>query len=167
MSGSGPAPSSSSLPLEFEDLEERDDAEVDEVENPPPRADGSARVVTAAALALAAASNALLIPVPPPPIPPAAPSASKLGIFSALDVLESGPALPLTSFSLSLAIGSRETNSLCSNWTTTKGRERCEDMFSCRAWMSLRWSWPREGPEAAWVAGDAVEEEEEGSRVAV
>jgi len=71
---------------------------------------GVAADVGAILLFLGIDSNALLIP----PLRPAA-AADKLGSARAEEVLLRGPALPLTSFSLSLAIGSRLTNSLCSN----------------------------------------------------
>jgi hypothetical protein len=69
-----------------------------------------AAVVGVALFLLGTDSNALLIP----PLKPAA-AADKLGSARAEEVLLRGPALPFTSFSLSLAIGSRLTNSLCSN----------------------------------------------------
>lgn len=53
-------------------------------------------------------------------------------------------AVPLTSLSDS-GMGSRETNSLDSNWTTTYGRACTLRTFRLRAWMSLTWIWPFEG----------------------
>ena len=55
-------------------------------------------------------------------------------------------ATPLTSLSVS-SVGSRLTNSFCSNWTTTYGRETEERTLRPRAWMSLTWIWPRDGPD--------------------
>lgn len=68
-------------------------------------------------------------------IAPSAPSAVE-------DVLrDRTTGTPLTSFSVSL-VGSRLTNSLCSNWTTTYGRARGDLRLRPRAWMSLTCSWP-------------------------
>lgn len=101
-----------------------------------------------AALALAAASNAREMPLEVRPI-----------AFDEL-VRERGPAFPFTSFSESLEIGSRLMNSLCSNWTTTYGREWMDGTLSPRAWRSLTWSWPRDEvvvPEFEGVAETVVE----------
>ena len=57
------------------------------------------------------------------------------------DVLDNAVAVPLTSLSVS-SVGSRLTNSFCSNWTTTYGRAWIEDTLSPRAEMSLTWIWP-------------------------
>lgn len=68
------------------------------------------------------------------------PDSPRLGRASAELVLLRGPALPLTSRSVSLAMASLLTNSDCSNWTTTNGREACELTLRPRAWMTLTWS---------------------------
>ena len=61
------------------------------------------------------------------------------------ELRESGAAKPLTSLSDS-SVGSRETNSFCSNCTTTYGRALDERTLRPRAWMSLTWICPLEGP---------------------
>lgn len=55
-------------------------------------------------------------------------------------------AKPLTSLSVS-SVGSRLTNSFCSNCTTTYGRALGERTLRPRAWMSLTWIWPLDGPD--------------------
>lgn len=60
-------------------------------------------------------------------------------------------ATPLTSLSAS-SVGSLETNSFCSNWTTTYGRAWRDGMFRPLAWMSLTWIWPLDGPDV-WGFG--------------
>lgn len=54
--------------------------------------------------------------------------------------------MPLTSRSDS-SVGSLDTNSFCSNCTTTYGRACDDETFRLRACMSLTWIWPLEGPE--------------------
>lgn len=39
--------------------------------------------------------------------------------------------------------GPRDTNSLCSNWTTTYGHGCGDSTCRPRAWISSRWIWPR------------------------
>ena len=63
-------------------------------------------------------------------------------------------ATPLTSFSDSW-VGSRLTNSFCSNCTTTYGRAWIEWTLSPRAWMSLTCNCPRESVE--WVGEEPFE----------
>jgi len=65
------------------------------------------------------------------------------------DVLDKAVAVPLTSLSIS-SVGSRLTNSFCSNWTTTYGLACTEVTLRPRADMSLTWIWPLDdtgGPE--------------------
>lgn len=80
---------------------------------------------------------------------PSAESAMDVGAIddSAVDddVRERLVATPLTSLSAS-SVGSRETNSFCSNWTTTYGRALDERTFRPRADMSLTCICPFDGP---------------------
>lgn len=80
------------------------------------------------------------------------------------DVLERTVAVPLTSLSVS-SVGSRLTNSFCSNWTTTYGRARMEDTLRLRADMSLTWICPLDVDDGAGVFGvpeDVPEEVDDG-----
>jgi hypothetical protein len=54
---------------------------------------------------------------------------------------ESAVAVPLTSLSVS-SVGSRLTNSFCSNWTTTYGRPYIERTLRPRAEINFTWIWP-------------------------
>ena len=80
------------------------------------------------------------------------------------DVLDRAVAVPFTSLSVS-SVGSRLTNSFCSNWTTTYGRACMEeDTLRPRADMSLTWICPFDvadgaGGCAAWAAPTVVVEE--------
>ena len=60
-------------------------------------------------------------------------------------------ATPLTSLSDS-SVGSRETNSFCSNWTTTYGLALEERTLRPRAEMSLTCICPLDGPLALLLA---------------
>ena len=62
-------------------------------------------------------------------------------------------ATPRASFSCSW-IGSRETNSFCSNWATIYGRAWRLRQRSPRAWISLTCNWPRETLLEPWVEED-------------
>ena len=77
------------------------------------------------------------------------------------EFLERLVANPLTSLSVS-SVGSRDTNSFCSNCTTTYGRALDERTLSPRAWMSLTWIWPLEGPPGTPFAVLGWDEDEEG-----
>jgi hypothetical protein len=68
--------------------------------------------------------------------------------------------VPLTSLSVS-AMGSRETNSFCSNWTTTYGLACILRTLRPRDWMSLTWSWPLEVATWGGVVDGVAEEAEE------
>ena len=69
------------------------------------------------------------------------------------DLLDRAVAVPFTSLSVS-SVGSRLTNSLCSNWTTTYGRACMEDTLRPRADISLTWICPLDVADGAggWAA---------------
>lgn len=87
------------------------------------------RLAASAALALLVSACALML------IAPRAESATE-EVFRDMFV-----AVPLISFAVS-SIGSRLTNSFCSNSTTTYGRACAVWTFTPRAEMSLTWIWP-------------------------
>lgn len=64
------------------------------------------------------------------------------------DVLDRAVAVPFTSLSVS-SVGSRLTNSFCSNRTTTYGRACIEDTLRPRADISLTWICPLDVADGA------------------
>lgn len=76
------------------------------------------------------------------------------------EFLERFVATPFTSLSVS-SVGSRDTNSFCSNCTTAYGLARDERTLSPRAWMSLTCICPLDGPAVAVPFAECCPDEDD------